>query len=83
MNFVASLLRWGMYPSPYETLNWFILKIDFRERKEKERREISTCCSTYLCIHWLLLVCALIWDPTRNPGLSGRCSDQMSDPARA
>ena len=32
-----------------------------RERGERER---LTCCSTYLCIHWLILVCALTRDQT-------------------
>ena len=31
------------------------LRIDFKERE----RETLICCSTYLCIHWLILVCAL------------------------
>ena len=32
------------------------------ERKGERGRETSICCSTYLCIHWLILLCA----PTRN-----------------
>ena len=34
-------------------------------------RKIETliCCSTYLCIHWLILVCALSGDRTRNLGI--------------
>ena len=42
------------------------LSIDF-----KRERETSICCSTYLCIHWLLLICALPGDWTRNFGVSG------------
>ena len=44
-------------------------KIDFRERgKEKET---LICFSTYLCIHWLILVCALTGDQTHNLGILG------------
>ena len=39
--------------------------------KGGRERETSICCSTYLCIHWLILVCALTGDRTRNLGLSG------------
>ena len=38
---------------------WRCLLIDFRKREEGRERETSICCSTYLRIHWLLLVCAL------------------------
>ena len=41
------------------------------------------CCSTYLCIHWLFLVCVLTRDRTRNLGLAGWHSTQLSYPARA
>ena len=44
-----------------------------RERK----REASICCSAYLCIHPLLLVCALIGDQTCNPGILGWCANQL------
>ena len=44
----------------------FFLFIDFRERKEERKRdrerETLICCSTYLCIHWLILVDALTGD---------------------
>ena len=30
-----------------------------------------TCCSTYSCIHWLLLVCALTRARTCNLGVPG------------
>lgn len=29
-------------------------------------RESSICCSTYLCIHWLILTCTLARDGTHN-----------------
>ena len=51
-------------------------------RGERERERLI-CCSTYLCIHWLMLVCALTGDRTCNLGTSGRCSNQLSYPAGA
>ena len=36
------------------------------ERERERERETSICCSTYLCIHWLILVCALARDGTHN-----------------
>ena len=56
-----------------DMLNIFF--IDLRER-EKERERI--CGSTYLNIHWLLLVCALTGDQTHTHGVSGRYSNQLS-----
>lgn len=45
---------------------------------------MSICCSTQLCIHCLILVCALTArDRTHNLGALGRHSDQLSHPARA
>ena len=34
----------------------------YREREKVRQRKTSICCSTYLCIHWLILVCALTGD---------------------
>lgn len=45
-------------------------------------REMPVCCSTYLCIPWLIFVCALTGDRAHNLGLSGRCSSQRSCSAR-
>ena len=46
---------------------------------EREReRETPVCCSIYLCINWLLLVCALTGAQTRNLGISGWHSNQLS-----
>ena len=45
------------------------LKIDLRDR-ERPR----FCCSTYLCIHWLILACALTGDWTHSLRLLRRCS---------
>lgn len=41
-----------------------IKKIDFRQREEGRERETETsiCCSTNLCMHRLILICALTGD---------------------
>ena len=36
----------------------------------ERQRETLICCSTYFCIHWLILVCALTRDQTLNLGTS-------------
>ena len=41
-------------------------------------RQTSICCSTYLCIHWLILVCALTGFRIHNFGISGWCSDNWT-----
>ena len=48
-------------------------------------RETETLiyCSTYLCIHWLIVVCALNGDQTLNLGISEQRSNQLSYAARA
>ena len=49
--------------------------IDFREtgregRREREPdKEREVCCSTYLCTHWLILVCALTKDQICKLGM--------------
>ena len=55
-----------------------------RERGRDRERDIKTsiCSSTYLCLHWLILVCALTKYQTHNFGVSGQCSNQLSYPAR-
>ena len=45
-------------------------------------RETFICCSTYLCIHWLILVYALNGDWTHNLDVFGGCSNQLNYPAR-
>ena len=49
-----------------------------RERKEEIKRETLICCSTYPCIHLLLLVCVLTGDRTHKPCVSGQCSNLLS-----
>ena len=48
------------------------------EREEGRERETLVCCSPYLCIHWLIFVCALTGDQTHNLGTSGQRSTQPS-----
>ena len=48
------------------------------EREERRERETFICCSTYLCIYWLILVRALTGDQTHTLGVSERCSNQLS-----
>ena len=46
----------------YFTFKIFYLLSLEREGKERERereRKTAICYSTYLCIHWLIFVCAL------------------------
>ena len=47
-----------------------IFFIAFRQRKREGERKTSVCCSTYLCIHWLILFCTLTGDqgPNAQPG---------------
>ena len=40
------------------------------ERERKRKRETMICFSTYWCIHWLSLLCALTGDWTCNLGTS-------------
>ena len=42
------------------------LLIDFRVKNGKEREKTLICCSTYSCIHLLILVCALTRNQTCN-----------------
>ena len=61
----------------------FFKFIDFRETEERRDIETLIYCSTYLCIHWLLLVYALAGDQTCNLAGLGQCSKKLSYPARA
>ena len=60
-------LGWGQ-------LKFWIFFFNFEKR--------LTRCSTYLCIHWLLLVCALTWHKTSKLGISGGRSNQLSYPTQ-
>ena len=66
------------------SLSFFkIYLLIFGGGERETQREILTCCSTYLYIHWLLLVCALTRDWTHNLGILGWCYNQLSYLARA
>ena len=62
-----------------------ILEGDRKKAGEGRERERETwiCCSNYLRIHLLLLVCALPRDRTCNLGVLGQCSNNLSHLARA
>ena len=55
------------------------------ERYRKGERVIETNINLlfHLCIHWLLLVCALTGDQTHNLGILGQHSNHLSYPSRA
>ena len=50
----------------------YLLILEGEEEREIER---SICYSTYLCIHWLILACALTGEGTHNFALLGQCSN--------
>ena len=54
------------------------LLLDFEREREKHQLVVNT----YLCIHWLILACALTRVQTRSLSTSGRCSNQLSYLAR-
>ena len=60
---------------------WSFNFIDFRKRE----RERNICCSTYLCIHWLIFVTCPDGDEdgTHNIGVLGQRSNQLDSPGRA
>ena len=60
------------FPELVASFFFFFYVLILEERKRE--RETSVCCSTYWCIHWLLLICALTRDQAHNIGVSGRHS---------
>ena len=78
----------GFIQGPLLHKGTFLLKrnlffnIDIREVGERET-ETLICCSTFLCIHCLILVCALTKNWICNLGISEPCCNQLSYPARA
>lgn len=40
-----------------------------RETEEEREGGEEICCYTYLCVHWLSLVCILTGDQTQNLGV--------------
>ena len=51
-------------------ISLFIYLSIFREKDEGRERETSICFFTYLCNHWLLLVCALIEGQSYDLGMA-------------
>ena len=58
-----------LLPLPFIYLLTYLFTY-LRQRGRGREREMSTCHSTYLFIHWLLLVCALTRGQTHNLGIS-------------
>ena len=90
------LLPWE--PDPRQNVTYIFMKfyivlflliffkkliLEREKGQEKERKETSICCSTHLCIHWLLLVGALTGVWTRNLGILGQWCNQVSYYVRA
>lgn len=85
--FLMRCMVTNSYSSQASGLNLFALSSDclsflsfylFIERDRQRQRDWLICCSTYLWIHWLILVCALTGDQTSNVGVSWQCSNQLS-----
>ena len=57
---------------PFLILKKFYLLIWERDR------QTLICCSTCLCIHWLIFICALTGDWTWNPGILGLHCNKLS-----
>ena len=53
------------------------------KRKKGKKKETSIRCSTYWCIHWLILVRALTGDRICNPDILKQHSNQLSYRSRA
>lgn len=78
------LLSQGRFTIMYKIIFKNFYGLVFLERREgrKRERETSTCCSTFSCLHWLILVGALTPDGTHDLGVSGQYSNLLSCLAR-
>ena len=65
-----------------ECPSYHFLKNDDSKEKGRQREKHQPCCSTYLCICWLILVRALSGDQTLNLAISGQCSNLLRYLAR-
>ena len=55
----------------------FLFKMSFYLLIFREKEGgVAICCSTYLCIHWFILICALTGDRTCSLGV---CSNQLNE----
>ena len=73
---------WGTrVPLSHKDISFFFSY--FSEAGREREKKISPCCSTCLCIHGLILACALTGDRTYSFGVPGQRSNRVSHPARA
>ena len=63
--------------------NMFFTLLFFKTVYWGERQRNITLLFTYLCVHWLIFVCALTGDQTCNLGVTDWHSNQLSHLARA
>ena len=63
-------------------MSLFILFLFLLIDLSKREKGTLICCSTYLYIHWLILICALTGDQTHNLGVLGQHSNQLNHPDR-
>ena len=80
LNFCSNFLIGFLLLTP--TIYLLIFYSLILERRGETHTHTSICCSTYLCIYWLILVCALTRDQTHNLGISGQCSKTTELPGQ-
>ena len=84
----TTVMSWNSHSStPHWFISFIFLNWPWGEREtdtdRQTDRQTLTCCSTYLSIHWLLVVCTFTRDGTHNPGLAGWLYNQSSYSVRA
>ena len=81
---LISWSHWGQtcHTAKVHSIDRMILTMWTWGKLIKVERETSVCCSTYLCTHWLILLCALTRYRTCNIGVSGWHFNKLSYPAR-
>ena len=67
----------GAHTAFVSAMEFFVVVINVFKERERNMN------STYLCTHWLILVCALTRDQTHNLAVSEWCCSQLTYPARA
>ena len=73
----------GRYVTGKDFYYYYWLQILYIYIYGERERDAWICCSTYICIHWLILTCALTEDRTCNLGVLGWHPNQRSYPAKA